>query len=76
MLNMNDIEKNTIINGNSLEVLKSLPDNSIDCCVTSPPYYALRSYAPNLLRLKKDAPQWVVDRLNELNIKPYDFTEQ
>ena len=76
MLNMIDIEKNTIINGNSLEVLKSLPDNSIDCCVTSPPYYALRSYAPNLLRLKKDAPQWVVDRLNELNIKPYDFTKQ
>ena len=76
MLSMNDIEKNTIINGNSLEVLKSLPDNSIDCCVTSPPYYALRSYAPNLLRLKKDAPQWVVDRLNELNIKPYDFTKQ
>ena len=76
MLNTNDIEKNTIINGNSLEVLKSLPDNSIDCCVTSPPYYALRSYAPNLLRLKKDAPQWVVDRLNELNIKPYDFTKQ
>lgn len=73
---MIDIEKNTIINGNSLEILKSLPDNSIDCCVTSPPYYALRSYAPNLLRLKKDAPQWVVDRLNELNIKPYDFTEQ
>ena len=73
---MIDIEKNTIINGNSLEVLKSLPDDSIDCCVTSPPYYALRSYAPNLLRLKKDAPQWVVDRLNELNIKPYDFTEQ
>ena len=76
MLNTIDIEKNTIINGNSLEVLKSLPDNSIDCCVTSPPYYALRSYAPNLLRLKKDAPQWVVDRLNELNIKPYDFTKQ
>ena len=41
---MNDIEKNTIINGNSLEVLKSLPDDSIDCCVTSPPYYALRDY--------------------------------
>lgn len=44
MLSMNDIEKNTIINGNSLEVLKSLPENSIDCCVTSPPYYALRDY--------------------------------
>ena len=41
---MDNIEKNTVINGNSLEVLKSLPDNSIDCCVTSPPYYALRDY--------------------------------
>ena len=41
---MDNIEKNTIIHGNSLEVLKSLPDNSIDCCVTSPPYYALRDY--------------------------------
>ena len=35
---------NTIINGDCLEVLKSIPENSIDCCVTSPPYYALRDY--------------------------------
>ena len=69
-----DIDK--IYQGDSLEVLKTFEDNSIDCCVTSPPYYNLRSYAPNLLRLKEDAPQWVIDRLNELNIKPYDFSEQ
>ena len=25
-------------------MLKTLPENSIDCCVTSPPYYALRDY--------------------------------
>lgn len=56
--------------------LQSLPDNSVDCCVTSPPYYALRQYAPNLLRLKHDAPAWVKDRLNELKIKPYDFTKR
>lgn len=30
--------------GNNIEILKSIPDNSIDCCVTSPPYYGLRSY--------------------------------
>ena len=24
--------------------LARLPDNSIDCCVTSPPYWSLRSY--------------------------------
>ena len=27
-----------------LEGLKTLPDNCVDCCVTSPPYYALRDY--------------------------------
>ena len=35
---------NTIINGDSLEVIKTLPDNSINCCVTSPPYWGLRNY--------------------------------
>lgn len=35
---------NTIHIGNCLKVLKELPDNSCDCCVTSPPYYGLRDY--------------------------------
>jgi site-specific DNA-methyltransferase (cytosine-N4-specific) len=30
--------------GNALTVLKSLPTASIDMCMTSPPYWALRSY--------------------------------
>ena len=38
------MERNKIILGNCLDELKKLPDNSIDCCVTSPPYYALRNY--------------------------------
>ena len=33
-----------ILEGNSLQVLKTLRDNSIDCCVTSPPYWGLRDY--------------------------------
>ena len=33
-----------IIQGDSLEVLKTLPDESIDCAITSPPYWALRDY--------------------------------
>lgn len=33
-----------IINGDCLEVLKTLPSNHVDCCVTSPPYYNLRDY--------------------------------
>lgn len=33
-----------ILNGDCREVLKSLPDQSVHCCVTSPPYYGLRDY--------------------------------
>lgn len=35
---------NQIICGDSLEVLKTLPSESVDCVVTSPPYYGLRDY--------------------------------
>jgi len=38
------MEINKIYEGDSLEVLKTLPDNSINCCITSPPYWGLRDY--------------------------------
>ena len=34
-----------IINADVVEGLKQLPDESVHCVVTSPPYYALRDYA-------------------------------
>ena len=34
----------TIYHGDALAVLRELPDESVHCCVTSPPYYALRDY--------------------------------
>lgn len=34
----------TIKQGDALEVLRTLEANSIDCCVTSPPYWGLRDY--------------------------------
>ena len=30
--------------GDSLNVLRTMPDQSVDCCVTSPPYFGLRDY--------------------------------
>jgi DNA modification methylase len=42
-MNIEDL-KNEIICGDSLEVLKTIPDESIDCCITSPPYWGLRDY--------------------------------
>ena len=32
------------LQGDSLEVLKLFPSNSIDCCITSPPYWGKREY--------------------------------
>lgn len=37
----NDIIKHI---GNCLDILPTLPEQSIDCCVTSPPYWGLRDY--------------------------------
>ena len=33
-----------ILEGNNLETLKTLSDCSVNCCVTSPPYFGLRDY--------------------------------
>jgi len=33
-----------IITGDCREVLRTLPDKSVHCCVTSPPYFGLRDY--------------------------------
>jgi len=30
--------------GNALQILKDIPSESIQCCITSPPYYAMRVY--------------------------------
>lgn len=38
------IEINKTYQGDALAVLKTFPDNCIDCCVTSPPYFGLRDY--------------------------------
>lgn len=36
-----------LLTGDCREVLKTLPDQSVNCCVTSPPYWGLRSYLPD-----------------------------
>ena len=36
--------KNKIFQGDTLEVLKTFPDECIDMIMTSPPYYGLRDY--------------------------------
>lgn len=38
-----DMQK-IVLSGNALDELKKLDSESVDCCVTSPPYYKLRKY--------------------------------
>ena len=33
-----------VIVGDAREALKQLPDESVHCCITSPPYWGLRAY--------------------------------
>lgn len=37
-------ESVTLYHGDALEVLRTLPDGSVDACITSPPYFGLRDY--------------------------------
>jgi DNA modification methylase len=38
------IPRNDVIQGDAVEVLRTLPDASVECVVTSPPYFQVRSY--------------------------------
>ena len=59
----------SIINADAVLGLKSIPDKSIHCCITSPPYFALRSYLPDSHDSKKleigreDTPEEYVARM-------------
>lgn len=35
---------NTVVQGHNLDILADMEQNSVDCIVTSPPYWALRDY--------------------------------
>ena len=41
---INELNRYRVINGDCLEVLPTLEMESIQCCVTSPPYWGLRDY--------------------------------
>ena len=50
-INSNNIDKflNKIIHGDSLEILKKIPKETIDITITSPPYDDLRDYNDSIL---------------------------
>jgi DNA modification methylase len=59
---MNNFE-NVILNGDALEMLKQIPDKSVHCCVTSPPYWGLRDYGVENQLGQEETPQEYVKKL-------------
>lgn len=61
--------------GDCREVLKTLPDDSVQCVVTSPPYWGLRQYIFDkaiVMRynLSQEERQYVEQEIQRLGIKP------
>lgn len=59
------MEINKIYNTDCREGLKMIKDNSIDCCVTSPPYYGLRDYGVKEQIGLEETPEEYVTKLVE-----------
>jgi DNA modification methylase len=63
---MKELPRNQILTGDATAVMRQLPEASVDCVVTSPPYYALRDYGTSgQLGLEPDVTGWV-ENLREM----------
>lgn len=47
--------------GDSLEVLRTIPDDSIDCAITSPPYWMKREYLGGGIGLENEYQSYITD---------------
>ena len=64
--------------GDCLETLRQMRDGIVNTCVTSPPYFGLRQYLPDGVRLKnslsEDQKASIAAELRSLGITPIDHT--
>ena len=56
----------TVINRDALYALRELPTESVNCCVTSPPYYGLRDYGLDAQIGQEKTPEEYIRRLVEV----------
>jgi len=61
-----EVEINTYAIGDCLEVLRTLPDACVNCCVTSPPYWGLRDYGHDGQLGLESTPEEYVARMVEV----------
>lgn len=52
-----------IYQGDALETLRTMPDQSVHCCVTSPPYWGLRDYGVSGQLGLEASPEEYIDRM-------------
>ena len=70
--NHNDETLIDIYHADAITGLKALPEESVHCCVTSPPYYGLRSYLPEEHESKsmeigiEESPEEYIQRMVEV----------
>lgn len=61
-----------ILNANALHL--PLADNTVQACITSPPYWGLRSYLPNAVQIKAnltdEEKKKLIEELERLGITP------
>ncbi len=60
------VKEAQIITSDALCTLRTMPDNCIDCCVTSPPYYNLRDYGVIGQIGLENTPEEYVEKLTEI----------
>jgi len=60
------VKTNMIYQGEAFDVLKQFPNQSINTCVTSPPYWGLRNYNVEDQLGLEDTPEEYVERLTEI----------
>lgn len=62
----------TILQGDVLEVLRTLPSDHFGCVITSPPYWGLRSYDETAFRidpnLQPEKLAWLISELERRGI--------
>ncbi len=58
--------ESTVFEGDAAEVLRKLPDNYFQCCVTSPPYWGLRDYGVPEQIGSEIEPRDYIQRLTEI----------
>jgi site-specific DNA-methyltransferase (cytosine-N4-specific) len=59
-------EQVTLHLGDALEVLRTLPEDSVDCCVTSPPYLGLRDYGVDGQYGSEDSPAEFIETMRQV----------